>query len=161
MRTKTINLGDIFELETPNDNKIHLQCVHIPKDLRNEVELIKVFFNLHKKTPNDLSTIIKEDYFFIRFPLKAALKKGIVNQIGNYPLPDGFTIPLFYRTINFSGTAWQIVNSKTLKRETVDVLSEEQKELSPFGGMNDTMIIELLEKGWNLKNWTLNNMFSE
>lgn len=161
MRTKKVNIGDVFELESSNGNKIHFQCVDIPKDTRNEVELIKVFFKLHKKTPDDLSTIIKEDYFFIRFPLKAALKKNIIKLIGYYPLPETFVAPLFYRTINFSGTAWQIINSKTLKRETVEVLSKEQKKLSPYGGMNDTLIIELLEKGWNLENWTLKNMFSE
>lgn len=145
---------------TPKGMMVYLQCVEIPKDIKNEVELVKVFYKLYEVTPVDITSIIEEDFFFNRFPLKAAYRRKIVEKIGNSPLPN-FKAPLYYRTENDFGKGWQIVNAKTWKREIVLELSEEQKQLSPWGGMNDTLIIELLEKGWRLENWTLENRFSE
>lgn len=154
-----IELGDIFELITEKRKKIYLQCVEIPVDTKNEIELIKVFYDLWDDTPKDLNSIISGDYFFCRFPLKAALRKKIIVKLGKSVLPENFTPPEFYRTINFTGDCWQIVDSKTLKRRTVTILSSEEKSLSPWGMMNDTLIIDLLERGWRLETWTLDNMF--
>ncbi len=70
-------------------------------------------------------------------------------------------LPLFYRTENPFGDGWQIVNSKTLQRETFNELSDDQKKMSPWGMMNDTLIIELLERDWKLENWGTGNMFCE
>lgn len=158
---KKIEIGDIYELQSENDDlKAYLQCVEIPVDDRNEIELIKVYYSLYTSTP-EIKTFQSEDFFFIRFPLKAALRKKIVKKIGYLPLPDNFKIPRYYRTTNFTGDAWQIIDSTTLKRTNINELSEEQKKLSPWGMMNDTLIIELLKKGWNLENWDLENMFTE
>ncbi len=158
---KNIELGDLFELETDKGNRIYFQCVQMPTDVRNEVELVKVFYNLYSKTPSDLCSVVEGDFFFNRFPLKTATRKKIIRKIGNCPLPDNFEAPLYYRTENPFGEGWQIINAENLKRETIQELSEKQKKLSPWGSMNDTMIIELLEKGWNLENWTLHNRFPE
>lgn len=154
-----VELGDIFELTTEKGNKIYFQCVEVPFDTKNEVELIKVFYNLWSDTPTELKSIIKSDYFLNRFPLKSAMRKKIVTKIGNYAIPEYFEVPRYYRTINFTGDAWQIVDSKTLKRETVSKLSEEHRKLSPWGMMNDTLIIELLEQGWKLETWTFDDMY--
>jgi hypothetical protein len=161
MKTKKIEVGDIFEMATPKGMKIYLQCVEIPVDIINNVELIKVFYKLYKTTPEKINSIVEGGYFFNRFPLKAAYRKKIVEKVGNVSLPIDFEVPLFYRTENDFGEGWQIVNAKTWKRETVIELSDEQKKLSPWGGMNDTLIIELLERGWTLENWNLDNMFIE
>jgi hypothetical protein len=155
-----LELGDIFELTT-SKGFAYLQCVEIPLDIRNDVELIKVFYTLHPKRILDLTEIAIGNYFFNRFPLKAAKNRKIVSPIGNIALPENFTIPLCYRTENVAGDVWQIVDAKTLRRENINELTEDQKKLSPWGGMNDTLIIELLEKGWNLENWKLGNMFNE
>jgi hypothetical protein len=154
-----IEVGDVFELNTKNGNKIYFQCVQIPVDTKNEVELIKVFYYLYSETPTDVTLITHDEYFFNRFPLKSALRKKIVTKIGNSKLSQDFETPKYYRTTNFTNDAWQIIDAKTWKRKTVIELSEEQKKLSPWGGLNDTLIIELLERGWKLENWTLDNMF--
>ncbi len=159
MQNKKIELGDIFEMQTPKGMKIYIQCVEIPKDIKNELELVKIFYKLYEATPEEITSIIEEEFFFNRFPLKAAYRKKIVEKVGNSSLPPNFKAPLYYRTENDFGNGWQIVNAKTWKRETVLELSEEQKQLSPWGGMNDTLIIELLEKGWRLENWTTGNRF--
>lgn len=161
MQTKIIKLGDIFELQTKKGNKIYLQCVELPIDTKNEVELVKIFYNLYNERPTDLNIIVKGDYFFNRFVLKAAYRKKIIDKIGNVALTENFEVPKYYRTTNFTDDAWQIIDAKTLKRETVIDLSDEQKKLSPWSMMNDTLIIELLERGWTLENWELDNMFIE
>lgn len=157
MKTKKIELGDIFEMLTSNGKKIYLQCVELPVDIKNDVEMVKIFYNLYDERPSDLSSIVEGDYFFNRFVVKAANRKKIIEKIGNVVLPENFETPKYYRTTNLADDAWQIVDAKTLKRETVTDLSEEQKKLSPWGMMNDTLIIELLERGWKLENWTLDN----
>ena len=152
-------IGDIFELQTKNGNKIYFQCVEIPENPKNEVELIKVFYDLYSETPSEIISIAQGKYFFNRFPLKTALRRKIISKIGSSKLPENFEIPKYYRTTNLTNDAWQIIDAKTWKRETIIDLTEEQKKLSPWGGMNDTLIVELLERGWNLENWTLDNMF--
>lgn len=140
-------------MKTDKGNNIYIQCVEIPEDIRNEVELIKIFYDLHQNQPNEINSIINGDFFYNRFSLKAALRRKIVSKIGNSPLSADFESPKYYRTENDFGKGWQIVNAKTWYRDTVSVLSDEQKKLSPWGSMNDTLIIELLESGWKLENW--------
>jgi len=152
MQSKEINLGDIFSLET-NKGTACFQCVEIPFDVKNEVELIKVFYKLFDQKLFDLDAVTQNDFFFTRFPLKAALRRKFVKKIGNMTLPEDFASPSFFRTENPFGKGWHIVNSKTLFRETVTELTEDQKKLSPWGIMNDTLIIERLEAGWRLENW--------
>ena len=152
MQSKKIELGDIFTLRT-NKGFACIQCVEIPDDTRNEIELIKVYYNLHLENLIDIENVIQGDFFFIRFPLKAAFRRKIVQKIGTSNLPSDFRAPMFFRTENIFGEGWNIVNSKTLFRETVFKLSEDQKKLSPWGIMNDTKIIELLENNWKLEIW--------
>jgi hypothetical protein len=156
MQNKKIEIGDIFEIQT-SKGKGYLQCVEIPKG--DDVELVKVFYDLYNDTPSDINSVTTGNYFLVRFPVKASLRMKIVKFVEKIELPKNFQIPLFYRTINPFGEGWQIVNSKTLKRDSVLTLTEEQMKLSPWGGMNDTLIKELLEKGWRLESWTSDNFF--
>lgn len=158
MENKKIELGDVFAIETSKGIG-HLQYVEGPKG--DDVELIRVFYNLHGSTdlPN-INLKTAGGYFFVRFPLKASLRKKIIRFVEHIDLPKNFQPPIFFRTVNPFGDGWQIVNSETLKRETVLHLTDEHKKLSPWGGMNDTLIKELLEKGWRLENWTADNIFA-
>lgn len=157
---RKIELGDVFELETKKGMKAYFQCVKIPEDARY-LELIKIFYDLYPQRPEEIDTIVNCAFFFNEFPLQAALRRKIVEKIGNHPLPEGFEPPRYFRTENTFGEGWQIVDAETYQRQTVIELSEDQKKLSPWGSMNDTLIIELLERGWRLENWTLNNRFLE
>lgn len=159
MKKQETELGDLFEMVTPKGNKIYMQCVELQLDKKNDVELTKIFYTVYKSRPDNINSIIDDGFFFNRFPIKAALSKKVIEKIGNISLPVDFKKPEYFRTENSFGEGWQIVNAKTLKRETILNLSEDQKRLSPWGMMNDTLIIELLEKGWTLEKWTLKNMF--
>ncbi len=152
MIKKKIELGDIFEIETSKGNG-YLQYVKKPKD-DSEVEKIKVYYDLFMQKPKIVEDIISKKFFYIDFPLNAAYKKKIVTFAGNIPLPKNFACPQYYRTENMFGEGWQIINSKTWERESVEFLTEEQKKLSPWGIWNDTLLIENLELDWRLENWS-------
>ena len=155
MAKKKLDLGDIFELKT-NKGNAYIQCVEIPNN-NSRSELIKVFYQLHDEELKELNSIINDDYFYTRFPVRIAAFRKIITKIGNVNLPENFKSPEYYRDTNAFGTGWQIVNEKTYFRTNVDELSTEQLKLSPWGGMNDTLIKELLEKGWRLEHWNNEN----
>ena len=157
---KKIILGDLFELQAVH-GKAYIQCVDIPNN-NNDVELIKVFYTIYKEGVTDINLTTEEDFFFIRFPLRVAYRKNIVKKIGNVPLPNTFELPKYLRRFHSFGhepLGWHIIDTKTEQIKLVKHLTDDQKKLSPWGGMNDTLIIELLEKGWRLEKWTSDNMF--
>ena len=83
-------------------------------------------------------------------------KRKIVELVGFYPA-NGFKKPEYMRTehnVRGEFLGWHIINTETWKRELVKSLSLEQKELSPWGVWNDTLLIERLVDNWSLKNWT-------
>ncbi len=150
--TKKLELGDIFELETKK-GLAYLQYVKEPKD-QNEIEKVRIFYDLHNKRPSQLKDTICGEFFFLSFILKSAFKEGIVKKIGNISIPNDLTFPSFMRTEHlFKDDWWQIVNVKTWERESIENLTDEQKKLSPWGTWNDTLLIENLENGWRLENW--------
>ncbi|MGS2765287.1 hypothetical protein [Sinomicrobium sp. M5D2P9] len=151
MIRKKLELGDVFEIKT-SKGKGYLQCVKLPKDT-SEVEKIKVFSDLYRQKPEIAEVVISEKFYYVDFPLIAAYKNEIVEFIENVPLPEDFSCPRYYRTEHMFGSGWQIVDSETWERKSVEVLNSEQKKLSPWGVWNDTLLIENLEDNWRLENW--------
>ncbi len=148
---ENVKIGDLFEIETAN-GKAYLQYVN---NRENFGESVRVFYKLFDNEPDkqDLIRLIKsEEYFYIGFALKEALKLGIVKKEFSIPILNPF--PKYFRTEHlFKNNWWQIIDFQTWKRESVEHLSEEQKKLSPWGIWNDTLLIENLEKDWRLENW--------
>jgi hypothetical protein len=148
-----IELGDIFEINT-NKGKAYFQCVKIDK-VRGD--LINVFNKLYDERPISVENIVKvKDNYLIGFPVSAAHRRKLVEKVGNVPLPDDFALPKYMRdkhVIRGEFLGWHIVDVNTLKRQFVEKLSPEQKQLSPIGIYNDTLLKEMLERGWNLENW--------
>lgn len=156
MARKKIELGDIFQLES-DKGYIYLQCVRIPEDKRQEVELIRVYYDVQPTQTTDLSLIQKSSYFYVNFVLQAAYNRNIVEKTGNASLESDFTPPRYFRTENPFEEGWQIVDSVTMHRQSFNNLTEEQKKLSPWGSWNDTLIKERLNGGWTLENWEIEN----
>lgn len=154
MAKKKIELGDIFKLKT-DKGYVYLQCVRIPEDKRQEVELIRIYNDVHPTQTTDLTLIQKSSYFYLSFVLQAAYNRKIVEKVGNALLEPDFKAPRYFRTENPFGEGWQIVDSETMHRQTFKELTDEQKKLSPWGGWNDTLIIERLDEGWTLENWEI------
>jgi hypothetical protein len=148
-----IELGDIFELDTAK-GRAYFQCVKIDK---LKWDTLKVFNKLYDERPLSTESIIKVgDHYFIGFALSAAFKRKLVVKIGNIPLSNDFELPQYRRIkhiVREEVLGWFIVDITTWKRQFVEVLSLEQKKLSPWGVWNDTLLKEKLESGWNLESW--------
>lgn len=148
-----ISLGDIFKIKTKKGNA-YFQYVKEPVD-SSEVEKIKVFYSFYSEGFSSYSELLKEDFFYIGFPLKAAVKKNLVEKVFNIDLPNGYKFPTLFRCENFLGEGWNIVNIETDDYIEVGVtkLNKEQLQLSPDEVWNDTLLKENLERGWRLDNW--------
>lgn len=146
--------GDVFEIVTPK-GKAYIQYV-----FNNDTigELIRVLPGVYENQPHNLAEIVdKKEEYFVHFPVKAANKQKIIELIGNFELPHDLEIPKKFRTLkkdrDGNQIGWQIVDYDTWQRETVNKLSEQQQELSPWGTWNDTLLVERITQGWTLDKW--------
>lgn len=149
-----LKIGDVFEIVTPK-GKAYIQYV-----FKNETlgELIRVLQGVYEQRPQNLEEIVnKSEQYFIHFPVKVANKQRIIELSGNFELPPNLEIPKKFRTLrkdkdgNIIG--WQIIDYDSWQRETVNKLSGQQQELSPWGTWNDTLLIERITQGWTLEKW--------
>ena len=81
-----IELGDIFEINT-SKGKAYIQYVFEDK---SSGEYIRVFYDLHKEKPKTFMKVIKKDFFYLCFALKAAVKLNIVKKVCNIMLSSDF-----------------------------------------------------------------------
>lgn len=128
---KKIEIGDIFEIPT-HIGMGYFQCVK--EAPRTECETIRIFYGVYKNVEeSNLNQLAKEkEVYFIQFPLKYAVKKNLVKYVGNYAIPEHLVVPRYYRTehiLRGEFICWHIVDSETLKRESVKELSELQRKL--------------------------------
>jgi hypothetical protein len=148
-----IELGDVFEIKT-GKGMAYFQCVKIDKI---KGDLINVFNKFYDQRPQPISKVVDVgDHYFVGFALAAAHKRRLVEKVANVPLPNNFELPVYMRdkhVVRGEFLGWHIIDVKTLKRQFVEELSPEQKQLSPIGIYNDTLLKEMLERGWSLKNW--------
>ena len=148
-----VELGDIFEIITTK-GKGYFQCVKIDQ-VRGD--LIKVYNKVYNDKPLLISDMVSvKDAYYIGFPVNAALNRKLISKIGNIPLPANLELPTHMRDkhiIQGEFLGWFIIEVKTLKRQFVEELTQEQRSLSPIGLYNDTLLKERLERGWNLENW--------
>lgn len=155
MALPKVNYGDVFEIKTSNGMGYFQLIKNATVD---DCELIRVFrgtFDNEEDARIENLAATKEAYF-IRFPLRYALKRKLVRYIGNYKVPDEVVIPRFFRSkdmVRGEFISWDIVDSETLKRKLFKELSDEQKKLSPFGVWNDTLLAERIASGWSLEDW--------
>jgi hypothetical protein len=147
-----IKIGDIFEINT-SKGKAYIHLIYEDKD---SVELVRVLSGLYHERPVNFETIAKQkEQFIVSFPLKVAVKKRIVARVGNFN-KENFEKPKYMRTehhIQGEFLGWHIIDTDSWKRQLVQKLNTEQLNLSPWGVWNDTLLIERLSQGWNLKDW--------
>lgn len=138
-----IKVGDVFEINTPK-GKAYLHYIY--KD-KTTGDLIRVLPGLHSDRPANFDTLVgSKERYMVFFPLTAANKQKIVEQIGYYSA-DNFVKPRFMRTehvVRGEFLGWHIVDTETWQRQLVKTLTSEQKKLSPWGIWNDTLLIENL-----------------
>jgi hypothetical protein len=149
---KKIKLGDIFEIDTPK-GKVYLHYIYKDKVIG---DLIRVLPNFYPERPSDieeLNTSIEK--FMVFFPLSFAYKKNIVSLVG-YFSANNFGKPKYMKSQHFikgEFIGWHIVDTETWQRTLVGNLTLEQRQLSPWGIWNDTLLINNLVNDWSLDNW--------
>ena len=149
---KKIELGDIFEINTPKGKAyLHYIALNVVG-----VEIIRVLPGLYEKEPKDLMVVATADErYMVAFPVAAAARKKIVNKVGHLSA-NKYKKPKYMRTKNCIGKdikGWHIVDTDSMKRQFVEKLTPEQQKLSPWGHWNDTLLIENLVDNWSLKKW--------
>ncbi|RKT01778.1 hypothetical protein [Chryseobacterium defluvii] len=150
---KSFELGNLYTIDT-NKGLGLFQLVNIPEDKKNEVEMIRVSYHLFPDIPKDIDEVFSDDFFYVCFPVKAALRKKVINLVGHQDLPENFSIPRFYRIEHyFNKGEWIIVDNKSENIEQVKSLSDDQLKLSPDGVWTDLYLKDRLEEGWRLENW--------
>jgi hypothetical protein len=147
-----IKIGDIFEINTPK-SKAYLHYIYKDKAMG---DLIRVLPGLYSERPVSFDKLAaSKEKFMIFFPLSAANKQKIVERVGYYP-SDNFGRPKYMRTehiVKGDFLGWHIINTDTWERQLVKTLSTEQKQFSPWGIWNDTLLIERLVNGWSLEDY--------
>lgn len=143
-------IGDVFAIETRCGTG-YLHFVFLHADLG---ELVRVLQGLHNTEPDVLALAERREQFLVFFPVSAAVRRKIVRYVGHAPVT--FTMPAQMRTEHFEGEefkGWHIVDTSSWKNTLVRRLSQKEKQLSPWGSWNDTLLRERLEQGWTLDGW--------
>lgn len=144
--------GDVFSIKT----KIGYGFLQYIKTDSMGINLIRVLEPINDNGQISQPEVDIIERWNIGFPLKAALKRGIIEKIDTFIIPSSFVNSNYARSkhiIRGVFLGWHIVNKINLKRELKKNLSEKDLFLSPHGIMNDTLIIERLENNWRLENW--------
>lgn len=150
---KKVQVGNIYKIDTQKGFAL-MQLVKIPEDTRNDIELVKVGYHLFDSLPEMNDTIFQDGYFFVRFPVKVALRRKIIELVGEPTDAKIIEVPNYFRKPHiFKQDFWMIVDRKNDSFIEVQNLSSEQLKLSPSGMWTDLLLIERLENGWRLENW--------
>jgi hypothetical protein len=145
--------GDLFEIKTEKGFG-YFQYVF---DEIDKIQIIRVLTNHFTEQPESFTEIVNEkEFYYIHFPLVTAFNRKLISFTGNYAIPSSVSKPKYMRTthtIRGKMLGWHIVDTLTLKRQFVIDLSEEQKQLSPWGIWNDTLLKERISQNWTLNDW--------
>ncbi|CCB85123.1 putative uncharacterized protein [Parachlamydia acanthamoebae UV-7] len=147
-----IEIGDIFEINTPK-GKIYLHYIY--KDERIG-ELIRVLPGVYLEKPDLLNLAAKKEVYMVFFPLAAAKKRKIVEQVGHFPAND-FSKPKYMRSkhiVRGEFLGWHIVDTDTFHMRLVKSLAPEQLQLSPWGVANDAFLVDNVINDWTLEKWS-------
>ena len=144
-----IRIGDIVEIETPVGLAYALYTHH-------DVEfgaMLRVFDELHAKRPRVPEEVLMHEVRFSTFyPLRAALREGLVRIAGNAPVPDCLrTFPLFRAAGLVDPTRrrvqdWWLWDGQ--KEWRVGRLTPEQRKLPIRAVWNHTYLFDRIVDGW-------------
>ncbi|ALC85337.1 hypothetical protein AM499_05550 [Bacillus sp. FJAT-22090] len=145
-----LKIGDVFEIVTSNGIGL-FQYVHKDETIGELIRILPYLFEEGYVIEDEL--LKKKELYLIHFPLGTALNQKLVTKKGSYPIPQDFKLPKKFRSeymVNGELICWHIIDYDTWKRETVERMTEEQKQLSPWRIWNDTLLKQRLAEGWTL-----------
>lgn len=85
-------IGDVYFIRLPNGIKIFQRAYDIPRIGR----FIRVFGGLFNTIPDNIERIISGPHsYIINFHSSRAYRIGLIELIGNYPVPDEYPFPCY------------------------------------------------------------------
>jgi hypothetical protein len=141
-------IGDVVEIST-RKGRAYAQYTH-EKDRRGSV--LRILPGLHQDRPRELGALVRQyELYFVFFPLKAAVTRGIFPIIGHEDVPERVRpFPIFRSAgaIDRKGKVHDWWLSDGDREWRVERLTDEQRALSVGGIWNDTLLIQRIEEGW-------------
>lgn len=147
-----INQGDVFSIKT----QMGFGFIQFIQVFEHGIELVRILEPIKEKAEISQNEVDGLERFSIEFLVKTAYKRKLIDKVGQFTIPKGYSIPTKVRTkhnVRGEFLGWHIIEVQTLKRKLKKELSNEDLSLSPHGIFNDTLIIEYLDKNWRLENW--------
>ena len=100
---------------------------------------------------------LQKERYYIRMVLRATERSGLIQLIGNYPLPPDAVLPTQYRSLEYvphrNIREWYLVDATTWKRAFIPHPDAKFFALSSAGIWNAALLRERLEQDWHLENW--------
>jgi hypothetical protein len=146
-------IGDVVEIQTGKG----LAYALYTHEHREYGSLLRVFGRTFSERPDILSSLVVEGpQFETFFPLIAAQRRKIVAIAGTVDVPARLRkFPTFRAPGGISRDGrvlnWWLWDGE--KEWRIDALNEEQKQLPICEIVNDTLLIERIESGWQSSNW--------
>lgn len=143
-----VRIGDVIALDTSKGVAL-AQVVH--RD-RLYGTLIRVLQPLFETIPADVVAAVRApDRFYTFFPVNAAISKGIVQKIGQAPVPpeaQAFPVLRVKGDIQKNGSVstWWLWDGT--KEWPVGLLDAETRRLSIAEVVNDTLLRQRIESDW-------------
>lgn len=143
-----IKMGDVFSILTKK-GLAYLQYTN-----KNSLmgTLVRVLPGIFSEACDDVESLVKkETNFWIFFQISAALKLGIVEKVGNFPIPEhSKNMPVFRAGIPNSKTKkvehWWFWDGE--KEWRVGEITDQQRKMPIRRIWNDTLLIQRIEEEW-------------
>jgi hypothetical protein len=148
-------IGDIIEIRTSH-GLAYAQYTHEHSVPPKFGSLIRVLPGLYTEPPEIFDSLVEQSpVFMVFFPLHAALRQGIVRQVGNVSVPPSAKdFPVFRDGLEDPVTGkvdvWWLWDGR--KEWRIGALTEEQRGFPIRQVVNDTMLIAMIEKGASARN---------
>lgn len=154
VRKENSEIGSVYAIQT----RIGCGLFQVVQHREIGIDVIRVLQPIIQNCNEFSPELLQEqERYFVKFAVRAAYNKKLINLIGNFRVPSAVKVPKKYRMLDYvphrNIRNWYIVDAKTNGLRLISTLNEKFLSLSCDGIWNDTFLIERLEEGWTLENW--------
>ncbi len=147
---KKARFGDVFEVRTPQ-GLAYLQYTSKHPEYSDTVRILPGLFKT-RPSPDELAALTTQEGYFTFYLVSLAVRHGLVELIGNYPIPAGLEAPskllrAGFRTSEGKALAWFLwdgTHETLLKRE----LTPEEQRISLAQMWNHEFLVHRLAEQW-------------
>jgi hypothetical protein len=147
---KKARFGDVFEVHTPR-GLAYFQYTSKHPEYSDTIRILPGLFAT-RPSPDELVALTTQEGYFTFYLVSLAVRHGLVELIGNYPIPAGLEAPskllrAGFRTSEGKAVAWFLwdgTHETLLKRE----LTAEEKRISLAQMWNHEALVHRLAEQW-------------